>query len=542
MSIDALPPELYSAILLHVPSYFLQQTALSLTRAVPYSPVPLRHLFHSVRIAYPDQAIRLYNRLRSNSPHKHNDSDLASSWICRFSIETWTVDAEVVVSLVGLLQNLEFLSLRIGPTNFAPEHLEEIFSKYMPSLKYLSLRFRPYRDKANYFQFHKGAYFDSTLSALSAWPSSSSPHGLPAISIVQDPFSDCKTGNKRFAQPIIFHQFDHSLSQFIHSPLVSLSLKYLRVQFPARRTIQPLITSYKHAASPPPSIEFLDLSRCSITDSDIDALLVRFENLKHLVLDYCVIVGDRRMMSEDLTWWTTLGNRCALAGVQRARIREKTLKAWLEARSSNNSSIGDQDSDLSVFPEARRPRPGRRGLATATVSLRASTPPPGPSTAVNQSPQHRTRVGLPPKVHIIPSPPSLLSLSASPLTALGGSVGFSAETRASVISAFRNGWEDGLRVLSECRSRFSTTFFRRTALGQNIRFLKFKDGSGDEEGFEGLEDVTAGDEGAFFEDVSRDGSPITRDPPILCLSRLSMHEDEDHVDGCGHSVASGIWI
>jgi hypothetical protein len=141
MSIDALPPELYSAILFHVPSNFLQQAVLSLTRALPYSPVPLRHLFHSVRITYPDQAVRLYNRLRSRP--EHNASDPAPSWICRFSIETWTVDAEVVVSLVGLLQNLEFLSLRIGPTNFAPEHLEEIFSKYMPSLKYLSLRFRP---------------------------------------------------------------------------------------------------------------------------------------------------------------------------------------------------------------------------------------------------------------------------------------------------------------------------------------------------------------------------------------------------------------
>jgi hypothetical protein len=143
MSIEALPPELYSAILLHVPSNLLQQTVLSLTRGLPYSPVPLRHLFHSVRIVYPDQAVRLYNRLHSRPASQQHDSDSASSWICKFSIETWTVDAEVVVKLVGLLKNLEFLSLRIGPTNFAPEHLEEIFSKHMPSLKYLSLRFRP---------------------------------------------------------------------------------------------------------------------------------------------------------------------------------------------------------------------------------------------------------------------------------------------------------------------------------------------------------------------------------------------------------------
>jgi hypothetical protein len=250
------------------------------------------------------------------------------------------------------------------------------------------------------------------------------------------------------------------------------------------------------------------------------------------------------MMSEDLTWWFALGNRCALAGVKRAREREKTLKAWLEARSSNNSPTNDQDPPLAIPPEARRPRPGRKGLATATVSLRASTPPPSTSTAVNQSLQPRTRVGPPLKVHIIPPPPSLLSLSASPLTVLGGSVAFNAETKVSMVAAFKNGWEDGLRILRERRSRLAATFLRRTAVGQRVRFLKFKDGNesgDDEEGFEGLEDLKAGDEDAFFEDVDGDGTPISRDPPILCLSRL-RHEDDGHVDGCGHSVAAGIWI
>ena len=141
MSFDALPSELYSAILLHVPSDSLQQAILSLSRAMPYSPVPLRDLFHSVRIARPNQAVGLYNCLRFRT--KCNNSDPASSWVRRFSIETWIIDAEVVISLVGLLQNLEYLSLWIGPTNFAPEHLEEMFSIYMPNLEYLSLRFRP---------------------------------------------------------------------------------------------------------------------------------------------------------------------------------------------------------------------------------------------------------------------------------------------------------------------------------------------------------------------------------------------------------------
>ena len=279
-------------------------------------------------------------------------------------------------------------------------------------------------------------------------------------------------------------------------------------------------------------------------DSDIDALLVRFENLKHLVLDHCVIVGDRRMMSDDLTWWSALGNRCALSGVRRAREREKTLKHWLEARSPSSWSISDQGPALFVSPEARRPRPGRRGLATASVSLRATTPPPGPPTTINGNLQHQTRMGPPPKVHIIPSPPSLLSLSASPLTIPDGPVAFSAEAHVSMAAAFRNGWEDGLRIFRERKSRLVTSLLRSTTVGQKDRFMKFKDGNAndeEEEGFEGLEDAKAGNDSAFLEEIDADGNPISRDPPILCLSGL-RHEDKGHVDGCGHSVASSIWI
>jgi hypothetical protein len=277
-------------------------------------------------------------------------------------------------------------------------------------------------------------------------------------------------------------------------------------------------------------------------DSDIDALFVRFEKIKHLVLDDCTIVGDRRMMSDDLTWWSSLGSRCALAGVKRAREREKSLKAWLEAHSSNNWSTSDQRPSPPVPTEPRRQRPGRKGLATATVSLRLPAPPSGPSTD-NGRPQLQTTTGVPLKVHIIPPLPTLLSLSISPITALGGPVAFSPATRASITVEFKSGWEDGLRVLRERRSRLATTLLRSNAVGQNIRFLKFKDsneGDKDEEGFEGLEDVKAGEESTFLEAGGGDRAPISRDPPILCLYGLG-HEDQGHMDGCGHSVALGIW-
>jgi len=312
-------------------------------------------------------------------------------------------------------------------------------------------------------------------------------------------------------------------------------LKSLRIQFPNRRTVQPLTTSlYNHAASPPPSIEFLDLSRCSITDSDIDALLIRFDKLKHLVLDHCLNLGDWRLMSEDLTWWSALGNRCALAGVKRAREREKSIKAWFEAQSSENRSVSDQHLTY-------RSRPGRRGLATATISLRASTPSPGDPT---KNLQPWTKMGPLPKIHIIPSLPTLLSISTSPLMVSDDIPAFSMEIQVSMIVAFKNGWEDGLRVLRERRSRLATSFLRGTAVGPKARFLKFKDGKDrdeEEDGFEGLEDVEVGDEGAFLEAVDGDGTPISREPPILCFSGLRS-KDEGHIDGCGHSIASGIWI
>jgi hypothetical protein len=141
---DRLPTELYESILSHVPSSELQQTLLSVTRAIPLSSVPISHLFHSIRITYPARAVRLYRRLR---PRKRNNTDLsgnkAADFVKEFSVECWSVDADVIVNLVHLLPKLQTLNIWIGPDNFTPEHLEELFLKPFLELKYLSLRFRP---------------------------------------------------------------------------------------------------------------------------------------------------------------------------------------------------------------------------------------------------------------------------------------------------------------------------------------------------------------------------------------------------------------
>jgi hypothetical protein len=152
MSFAKLPLELYEAIILHVPSRDLQYTVLSISRALPFFPVPLRDLFRCIRITRPEQAILLYRRLRlRNRPTlqanldglEEATQDKAASWIREVFIESWSVDADVVLNLIKLIPRLNLLDLWIGPNNFTPEHLEELFEKPIPGLIYLSLRFRP---------------------------------------------------------------------------------------------------------------------------------------------------------------------------------------------------------------------------------------------------------------------------------------------------------------------------------------------------------------------------------------------------------------
>lgn len=133
-TIESLPSELYIAILSYIPPKELQRTVLSLTRAAPRSPIPAYLIFEYVRLTHGDQAFQLYRHLRK-SPE---DADR----VRHFTLECWTVDADVVVNLIALLHRMKEMTLFIGP-NFAPEHLEEMFQKPKEGLNSISLRFRP---------------------------------------------------------------------------------------------------------------------------------------------------------------------------------------------------------------------------------------------------------------------------------------------------------------------------------------------------------------------------------------------------------------
>lgn len=135
MYLDSLPPELYSAIFAHLPVNDVQQAALALTRAIPYAPIPQFHLFeHGVRLRTPRQIVKLHSRLRG-AP---NDV----RWVTQLRLETWEVDAEVVINLLRLLGSITSMTLFIGP-DFHPEHLKKIFHNPRKELRYISLRFRP---------------------------------------------------------------------------------------------------------------------------------------------------------------------------------------------------------------------------------------------------------------------------------------------------------------------------------------------------------------------------------------------------------------
>jgi hypothetical protein len=134
VSLRSLPPELYTEIFINLPTSSLQQTVLSLTRALPFSPIPEYHLFTHIHLKHPDQVVQLHRRLRKAIED--------TSWVRELALETWTVDADVLVNLIVILPEVIGLTLFIGP-NFAPEHLQAIFEKPRPTLRFISLRFRP---------------------------------------------------------------------------------------------------------------------------------------------------------------------------------------------------------------------------------------------------------------------------------------------------------------------------------------------------------------------------------------------------------------
>lgn len=264
---------------------------------------------------------------------------------------------------------------------------------------------------------------------------------------------------------------------------------------------------------PPPDLEFLDLSTCSVLDSEVDMILVHFPSLRHLILDGCSLIRGELREGD----WNALGKRCALAGVKRAKQGEKALKAWIDANQPTTNNDGPGENPVH---QPRRAKRGRKGLASATISLRDPGPDPLPSSrgvsVIQTSLQRAT------KIRILPSEPTLetLCITLSPWIKV--------EKHEMIRAEFDSGWAEGVALLEVTKARLQGSakngyrVMRPTPTTSN-RVEEQDDWL--EEGLEGLEDVDV--------DESESSSATLR-PPILCFA--GPGRNIHHEGNCGHSV------
>ena len=306
-----------------------------------------------------------------------------------------------------------------------------------------------------------------------------------------------------------------------------MSLTSLRLRVPLRPVASALCLSASASLAPDapplsvPEMEFVDLSTSAVLEQEIDTFSVRFKTLKHLILDGCGLSPE----------WSAIGKRCALAGVQRAREREKTLKTWLEtwlaaASVGNDDVLADAAADLNIH--TRKTRRGRRGLATATISLRSSSP----DTASPSRPSFSKRKFDIPKIRVLPPLPTLTTLSMAASS-------IKPDMYPILITEFEAGWAEGVAQLAVTRARL------RASASNGVRVVRFMEGSEStsqdvyREGLEGLEDINKDDQAAFDMPVEIDhGRDIYR-APVLCFAGDA---EVGHSEGCGHAVASRIWV
>ncbi|TFK26662.1 hypothetical protein FA15DRAFT_263861 [Coprinopsis marcescibilis] len=534
------PGELYSHIISYIPDEEVQATVLSLTRVFPQAPIPLHHLYRRIRVRIPRQAVLLNRHLR-----KLKTSQTESDWLLRIHgicIESWDIDAEVVLNILKMLGHIQFLEVWIGPASFAPEHLQELLEKPFPYLTHLSLRFRPYVTKATYYQFHKGSYYDSTLQALASWPTSK----ISSLSVVQDlqPKQDSTligSSSRSFAQPLVFFQLDKTIANLLRAEDIMEPLKVFRLRVPARPIVRaltsvPFITQNSDGEPVQlPKIEIMDLSTCGVLEGEVDLLLVHFSALKHLILDGCSILGGQLREGE----WNSMGKRCAMAGARRAKDCEKALTAWYERRSLPvDTGINSDPAAIQAGP--RRARRGRRGLATATISLRSRTPDPDDVGPRPPFPSRGPASIHIPKFKILPPLPSLKTLCTTT------SASVKVESNLAIVNEFEAGWAEGVAQLGVRRARM-----RETAKNTGTKIFRFVEEATyeptkdedwnmilDYAASHGLELVETKDYEAFDTPGCALGESAKIPIPVLCLA--GSEADSVHVENCGHSVAADV--
>ncbi|OCF44090.1 hypothetical protein I317_02043 [Kwoniella heveanensis CBS 569] len=170
-----LPPELIDDLLYQVPPNQRQVTALALKRVFPDYPISPKHLWNHLVVYRAAQLMPLWRKLKHDEAMRRG--------VKTFSMQSWRGDADILNNVMRCITSLNTLMLNIG-TNFAPDHLEEMFEDPREGLEKMELRFRPYVEQASYYQFLAGSYFDTAIETLTRrWPAVPS---FTHLSIVQD--------------------------------------------------------------------------------------------------------------------------------------------------------------------------------------------------------------------------------------------------------------------------------------------------------------------------------------------------------------------
>ncbi|KAL1411811.1 hypothetical protein Q8F55_002778 [Vanrija albida] len=179
-SLATLPPELVDHILSHVPPRQRQRAALALARVLRHHDPATRHVWAHVPVSSPAQVMPLWRRLMAEQGKPRGGG---APVVRTFGMESWRGDADILNNALRCMPSLNTLLVNVG-TNFAPEHLQEMFERPRPEMERMEMRFRPYVEQASYYQFLKGSYFDAAVETLyKTWPESPN---FTHISLVQD--------------------------------------------------------------------------------------------------------------------------------------------------------------------------------------------------------------------------------------------------------------------------------------------------------------------------------------------------------------------
>lgn len=376
--------------------------------------------------------------------------------------------------------------------------------------------------RANYYHFLKGAYFEPTIAAIANWPSSS----LHTLSIVQD----ISAHQGPFAQPIVFFTFQ-PLFKLSISP-AGAHITSLRIRVPGRDVGPFLAVAPKSF----PALKALDLSTGKIKGAQLDRLLARFDRVQHVRLDMCALLAGREPAE-----WAALGKDFALSGARRARDRERSFKSWREAQEQR---MNPQQEEGTAQNRVSKVRGGRKGLATATLSLRGASEPTFPSAGLNTSSSEKPPVDpsiLQRKIRIAPLPPSLRTLSTTaPPPLIPGQPTQDDHELAQTISehytafskAFAEGWESGIAQLRSTWSKLRS--FTRQG---DVHIMVLSPGAATE--YDALDGLEEADE-ERWKNLEAGRYP----PPVLCFvgeTRSGSDEEELHPEGCGHRVTERTW-